>query len=81
MWLSGLQVLGTPPTAQADWNAVLAAVKKIDQLNSDQIPTAANEHDAGAFAAANAALDSAQDELVAVSKRAGVADCADVHAA
>ena len=80
MWLSGLQALGTPPTAQADWNAVLAAVKKIDQLNSDQI-TAANEHDAAAFAAANSALDSTQDELVAASEKAGVADCANVHAA
>ena len=45
MWLGGLKALGTPPTARADWNAVLAAVKKIDQLNSDQI-TAANERDA-----------------------------------
>ena len=80
MWLSDLQALGTPPTAQTDWNAVLAAVEKIDQLNSDQI-TAANERDAGAFAAANSALGSTQDELVAASKRAGVADCADVHAA
>src|SRR4051812_18858810 len=26
MWLSGLQALGTPPSAQADWNATLAAV-------------------------------------------------------
>ena len=40
MWLSDLQALGTPPTAQTDWNAVLAAVKKIDQLNSDQIKAA-----------------------------------------
>ena len=80
MWLSGLQALGTPPTAQADWNAVLAAVKKIDQLNSDQI-TAANKRDPAAFAAANSALDSTQDELVAASEKAGVADCADVHAA
>ena len=80
MWLSGLQALGTPPTARADWDAVLAAVKKIDRLNSDQI-TAANEHDARAFAAANSALDSTQDELVAASEKAGVADCAEVHAA
>jgi hypothetical protein len=79
MWLSDLQALGTPPAGRADWNAVLAAVKKIDRLNSDQI-TAANERDADAFAAATAALGSTQDELVAASKRAGVADCADVHA-
>ena len=79
MWLSELEALGTPPSAQTDWNATLAAVKKIDQLNSDQI-TAANERDADAFAAATAALGSTQDELVAASKRAGVADCADVHA-
>jgi hypothetical protein len=79
-WLSGLQALGTPPTAQADWNAVLAAVKKIDQLNSDQI-SAANEHDAGAFVVANWALDSIQPGLVAATEKAGVADCADVHAA
>ena len=80
MWLSDLQALGTPPTAQTDWNAVLVAVKKIDQLNSDQIK-AANDDDGDAFAAANSELDSTQDELVAASKRAGVADCADVHAA
>lgn len=80
MWLSGLQALGAPPTARADWDAVLAAVTKIDRLNSDQI-TAANEHDARAFAAANSALDSTQDELVAASEKAGVADCAEVHAA
>ena len=80
MWLSGLQALGTPPTAPADWNALLAAVKKIEQLNSDQI-TAANERDAGAFAAAHSALAATQDELVAASEKAGVADCADVHAA
>ena len=80
MWLSGLQALGTPPTAQEDWHAVLAAVKKIDQLNSDQI-AAANERDTAAFAAAGSALGSTQDELVAASEKAGVADCADVHAA
>jgi hypothetical protein len=80
MWLRGLQALGTPPSAQADWNATLAAVKKIDRLNRDQI-TAAKQRDAGAFAAATSALESTQDELVAASKRAGVAHCADVHAA
>ena len=80
LWLSGLQALGAPPTAQADWNAVLATVKKIDQLNSDQI-TAANERDTDAFSAATSTLGSTQDELVVASKRAGVADCADVHAA
>ena len=79
MWLSGLQALGTPPAAESDWNAVLAAVKKIDQLNSDQI-TAANKRDADAFVAADSALDSTQDELVDASEKAGVADCADVHA-
>jgi hypothetical protein len=80
MWVNGMQALGTPPTAKEEWNAVLAAVKKIDQLNSDQI-AAANKRDAAAFAAATSALDSIQDELVAASKRAGVGDCADVHAA
>jgi hypothetical protein len=80
MWVSGLQALGAPPAAREEWNAVLAAVKKIDQLNSDQI-TAANKHDAGAFAAADSALDSTQDELVAATDKAGVAECADVHAA
>lgn len=80
MWLRGLQALGMPPTARPDWNAVLAAVEKIEQLNSDQI-TAANERDAGAFAAAHSALAATQDELVAASEKAGVADCADVHAA
>ena len=79
-WLTDLQALGTPPTAQTDWNATIAAVKKIDHLNSDQI-AAANDHDTDAFAAATSALGSTQDELVAASKRAGVADCAEVHAA
>ncbi len=59
---------------------MLVAVKKIDELNGDQI-TAAKNHDAAAFAAATAALGSTQDELVAASEKAGVADCADVHAA
>ncbi len=79
-WLTGLQALGTPPSAQEDWTAMLVAVKKIDELNGDQI-TAAKNHDAAAFAAATAALGSTQDELVAASEKAGVADCADVHAA
>ncbi len=79
-WLSGLQALGTPPTAQAEWNAVLATVKKIDQLNNDQI-TAAGEGDTAAFASATSTLGSTQVELVAASEKAGVADCADVHAA
>ena len=43
--------------------------------------TAANERDTDAFAAATSTLESTQDELVAASKGAGVADCADVHAA
>ena len=80
MWLSGLQALGTPPSAQPDWNAMLADVKKIDELNSDQI-TAAHEHDVGAFVAAHSALESIQGDLVAASEKAGVADCADVHGA
>ena len=79
MWLSGLQALGTPPAAREDWSAVLAAVEKIDQLNSAQI-SAADKHNVGAFAAATSALDATQDELVAASEKAGVADCADVHA-
>jgi hypothetical protein len=80
MWLSGLQALGTPPTAQADWNAMLGAVEKIDQLNTDQI-TAADRHDVAGFVAADSTLDSTQDELVAASEDAGVGDCANVHAA
>ena len=42
--------------------------------------TAANDHDAGAFAAATSVLGSTQDELVAASDKAGASDCADVHA-
>ena len=80
MWLSGLQALGAPPSAQEDRNATLAAVEKIDNLNGDQI-SAANNRDASAFAAADTDLQSAQDELVAASEKAGVSDCADVHAA
>lgn len=52
----------------------------IDRLNSDQI-TAASKHDAGAFAAATSVLESTQGELVAATEKAGVADCANVHAA
>jgi hypothetical protein len=78
-WLSSLQALGTPPSAEADWNATLAAVKKIDELNSDQI-AAANARDSAAFATATAELGSTQDDLVAASKKAGVAACAEVHA-
>lgn len=36
--------------------------------------------DAAAFASAGSTLRSTQDELVAASKKAGVAGCADVHA-
>ena len=78
-WLTGLQALGTPPSGQEDWTATLAAVKMIDELNGDQI-NAAKKNDAAAFAAATAAFGPAQDELVAASEKAGVADCADVHA-
>ena len=80
MWLSGLQALGAPPSAQEDWKATLDAVEKIDKLNGDQI-TAANNRDVSAFAAADTDLQSDQDELVAASEKAGVPDCADVHAA
>ena len=80
MWYSGLQALGTPTTAQTDWNAVLTAVRKIDQLNSDQI-TVVNERDTATFAAASSALGSTQGELVAATEKAGVADCADVRVA
>lgn len=80
MWLSALQALGQPPSAQNDWDAMLAVVRKIDQLNRDQI-TAANARDSAAFASATTALGSAQDDLVATSEKAGVPDCADVHAA
>jgi hypothetical protein len=75
-----LQALGTPPSAEDDWDAMLAVVRNIDQLNSDQI-TAANAGNSAAFASATTALGSAQDDLVAASKKAGVSDCADVHAA
>src|SRR3954454_8733690 len=80
MWLSALQALGTPPSAQDDWGDMLAVVKKIDQLNRDQI-TAANARDSAAFASATTALGSAQDDLVATSAKAGLPECADVHAA
>ena len=80
MWLNELEALGTPPAAAEAWNATLAAVKKIDQLNSDQI-AAANNHDADAFVAADVALEAIQPKLVDASEKAGVADCADVHAA
>jgi hypothetical protein len=80
MWLSGLQALGAPPAAAEDWNATLAAVKKIDQLNTDQIASASNS-DPDAFAAANSALEAIQPKLVDASEKAGVAACADVHAA
>jgi hypothetical protein len=79
-WLSSLQALGAPPSAKADWNAVLAAVKKINQLNTNQI-TAAHADDRAAFATATAELRSTQDDLVAATGKAGVAACADVHAA
>lgn len=77
-WLSSLQALGTPPSAKADWDTMLAAVEKIDRLNTDQI-TAANAGDPAAFATATAELGSTQDELVAAAEKAGVAACADVH--
>lgn len=80
VWLSSLQALGTPPSAPHDWDAMLAVVQKIDRLNGDQI-AAANARDSAAFASAATALGSAQDDLVAASEKAGVPDCAGVHAA
>jgi hypothetical protein len=79
-WLSALQALGTPPSSQHDWDAMLAVVKNIDHLNRDQI-TAANARDPAAFASATTALGSAQTDLVATSQKVGVPECADVHAA
>ena len=80
MWLSGLQALGTPPTAEADWNAVLAAVKKIDQLNSDQI-TAANKREPTPSRRQPPRSARHRTSSSPPPRRAGVADCADVHAA
>jgi len=79
-WLSGLQALGTPPSAQEDWTAMLSVIEKIGDLNEDQIAAAGN-HDVAGFTAATAELRSTQDALVAASEKAGVPDCADVHAA
>ena len=79
-WVDDLKALGTPPTGQEDWKATLAAVEKINKLNGDQI-TAAENRDSATFKDANAELDSTQDELVAASEKAGVSDCAAVHAA
>ena len=77
-WLN--ELLGTPPAAAEAWNATLAAVKKIDQLNAVQI-AAANKRDADAFVAADVALEAIQPSLVDAYEKACVADCADVHAA
>ena len=79
MWIDGLQALGAPPSAQEDWNATLAAVEKINKLNTDQI-TAANKRDTAA-SRRRQRTQPTQDDLVAASEKAGVSDCADVHAA
>ena len=78
-WLDGLEALGPPPSGQDAWNDVLAAVKRIGQLNEDQI-AAADSGERAPFAAATAALDATQDDLVAATEAAGVPECAEVHA-
>ena len=78
-WLDGLEALGPPPSGQDGWNDVLAAVERIDQLNGDQI-AAADAGERARFAAATAALDATQDDLVTAAEVAGVPVCAEVHA-
>ena len=79
-WLNDLKALGTPPSAPAAWNSMLAAVEKIARLNDDQI-AAAKAGDTDGFATATSGLATAQDDLVSTSAAAGVPACADVHAA
>ena len=76
-WLSSMQALGTPPSAEKEWKRLVAEVRRIDRLNSDQI-TAASTLDREAFAAATDELRSIEDDLVEASERAGLADdCAE----
>ena len=76
-WLGSMQALGTPPSAEKEWKSLVAEVKRIDELNSDQI-TAASTLDREAFAAATLELRSIEDDLVTASEKAGLADdCAE----
>jgi hypothetical protein len=76
-WLSSMEALGTPPSAEKEWNSLVAEVRRIDELNSDQI-TAASTLDREAFATAAVKLRSMEDDLVEASERAGLADdCAE----
>ena len=76
-WLSSMQALGTPPSAEKEWKRLVAEVRRIDELNSDQI-TAASTLNREAFAAATVELRSIEDDLVEASERAGLADdCAE----
>jgi hypothetical protein len=76
-WLSSMQALGTPPSAEKEWTTLVAAIKRIEQLNSDQI-TAGSTLDPAAFATATVELRSIADDLVEASEKAGLADdCAE----
>jgi len=77
-WRDGLVALGEPPSGQAAWTDLLAAVESIVVGNEDQIE-AALAGDPAAFARVTSALQAAQPVLVAAAAAAGVPSCAEVH--
>lgn len=79
-WRDDLTALGTPPTGTAAWTEVLDAVDTIARLNADQV-TAARTGDVDAFVEATNGLHDVQPELERATAAAGVARCAQVHAA
>ncbi|MEO8476972.1 MAG: hypothetical protein ABI572_07955 [Actinomycetota bacterium] len=79
-WRDDLTALGTPPTGREAWTDVLNAVGAIAQLNADQV-AAAKSDDADAFVEATNGLHDVQPQLERATAAAGVAGCAEVHAA
>ncbi len=76
-WLSEMQALGAPPSAQSAWSSLVADIQRHVDLNAEQI-TAANSGDTATFAADYAKGVQTQAALLNDAIAAGVADCAKV---
>jgi hypothetical protein len=76
-WVAEMEALGTPSTGQSSWNDLVAAVKRHQQLNADQIH-AAEQGDAATFSADYDLGLHTQAALLQAANGAGVPECAKV---
>ncbi len=77
-WRDDLRALGEPPSGRVAWDATVADIGRVVQLNAAQVD-AARSGDADAFARATEGLRALQPELRTAAEDAGVATCAEVH--